>query len=163
MVTLNKTQFKEQFDAGFKETYQKRGTFLFRASFTSETVLTIVAGKLETIKQAKPGDIILRNIEIGSSAEFYIINEETFLKRYDPIYTGTLMLIDGLEWRRAYAKGQVNAFCYIGVPIKFIAPWGEEMICEPGDYLANPIGGAEDDIYRIEKDTFIQTYSIITK
>ena len=163
MAILNKTQVKELFAAGFKQAYQKRGTFLFREAYKNETVLTIVSGKLETIKEANVGDIIVRNIEIGSSAETYILDPRMFDKRYDAIYEGTPLLIDGLEWRKATAKGQVNAFCYMGVPITFFAPWGQEMLCEFGDYLASPIGGNEDDIYRIEKDTFAQTYSIIEK
>jgi len=32
-------------------------------------------------------------------------------------------------------------------------------LCEDGDYIAQPVGGSPDDIYRIEKQTFIQTYA----
>ena len=50
------------------------------------------------------------------------------------------------------------AFCYHGETIEFVAPWGEKMLCEDGDYIASPPNGSPDDIYRIEKETFAQTY-----
>ena len=44
----------------------------------------------------------------------------------------------------------------------FNAPWGEKMIVEFGDWLACPVETekGEFDIYRIEKDTFNDTYDL---
>jgi hypothetical protein len=35
------------------------------------------------------------------------------------------------------------------------------MLCEEGDFIAQPVGGSPDDVYRIEKETFKQTYAEI--
>jgi len=56
---------------------------------------------------------------------------------------------------------KVEAFCYHGKTIEFVAPWGEKMLCEDGDYIARPLGGSPEDIYRIEKQIFNQTYTEI--
>ena len=104
--------------------------------------------------------MILRNIEVGSSAEVYIVSEDKFVKRYIAAYSKSYT-IDKQTWFEAYARGQVDAFCYEGGTIQFMAPWNELMLCEKGDYIARPIGGEKNDIYRIEKDTFKQTYTLI--
>ena len=169
---LTKEELKSLFSTLDKKAYQKRGLFIYREACNSiansvfesiqESVLTIVAGKLETIKQANRGDIILRNIIIGSSAETYIVAPDVFEKRYEKTNTDEIFM-DGFIWSKAIAKGKINAAQYIGETIEFDAPWGEKMLCETGDWIANPIGGNEDDIYRSEKDTFIQTYDLITQ
>ena len=43
-----------------------------------------------------------------------------------------------------------------------ITQWGEEMVCEEGDFLATtfPPDG-KNDIYRIEKSAFVDTYTRI--
>ncbi len=137
--------------------YQKRGTFLFRKAIPNETILTIVSGKLETMKAVAKDDVIMMNIEIGSSAEQYPITNESFAKRY--IVTEKKHIINGIEWKSCQAIGQVHAFCYVGESITFQAPWDEQMILESGDWLASPVNGAVGDVYRIEKDTFSQTYT----
>lgn len=160
MKELSKEEVFGLFESRIKKDYKKSGSFLWRKPQYEETVLTIVAGKLETIKTANAGqDIILRNISIGSSAETYIIDKEKFQKRYD-VVEGVLC-IEGTMWEYCEAKGMVDAFCYHGETIKFVAPWNEEMLCEDGDYIARPVGGKPDDIYRIEKETFHQTYKEI--
>jgi hypothetical protein len=79
--------------------YKKRGRFIFREGIIGETVLTIVAGKLETMKTISEPSKVLRNIEVGSSAETYIISVETFTKRYDELRQS--YLIDGITWGSA--------------------------------------------------------------
>lgn len=167
---LSKEQVFELFNMSEKKQYQKRGRFLFRLVMAPETVLTIVSGKLETIKTAVVGDIVLRNIEIGSFAETYIVSEDTFKKRYDVVaeperYNPAqrkVYRIDNIRWCEAKAKGQIDAFRYErDDPFEFMAPWNELMLCEKGDYIARPIGGEKNDIYRIEKNTFQQTYSLM--
>lgn len=162
MRNLTVIEKLELFEGMVKLEYQKSGNFLYRQTRMGapETVLTIVSGKLETIKTAEATDIIMRNIEIGSSAEMYIIPLEVFQKRYE-MQTEPLH-IDGLVWSRATAKGRIFAAEYKGEIITFDAPWGEQMLCEPGDFIATPVGGDKEDVYRIEKDTFVQTYQIIS-
>ena len=137
---------------------------MYRTAIPHETILTIVSGKLETIKTADESDIVLRNIELGSSAETYIISWKKFTERYDAEIVFLPYIIDGQEWTVVTAKGIVEAFEYkigpgvIPATISFVAPWNEEMICNDGDFLARPQNGDKNDIYRIEKETFKQTY-----
>ena len=152
---------KSLFKSQTKKNYQKRGEFLWRLAKGGETVLTIVAGKLETIKTTGDDDVIIRNLTIGSSAELYIIGRSKFESRYE-ISPNTFCWIEGVLWNFATAKGKIESFCYRGPTIEFIAPWGEKMLCEEGDYIARPLGGDNpNDIYRIEKNTFDLTYSEI--
>lgn len=156
-----KEQIARRFASMTKKRYQKRGRFLFRRADPGETVLTIVSGRLETMKTAGDSDIVLRNIEIGSSAECYIISKEKFDERYRLADMRTVT-IDGKHWDVADAKGQVDAAEYAGdEEIHFTAPWGEPMVLSNGDFLARPVNGSEEDIYRIERSTFEMTYSEI--
>jgi hypothetical protein len=41
--------------------------------------------------------------------------------------------------------------------ISFVAPWGEAMVLQPGDYLVKSDGG----YYRIEREAFRTTYKIL--
>ena len=116
-----------------------------------------VAGKLETIKKANDGDVVIKNLIIGGSAESYTMDFSTFEKRYEVIDKESIY-IDGTTYYWCKPRGQVYAFEYIGETITFKAPWDEDMVCENGDFLASPVGGKETDIYRIEKDTFNKTY-----
>lgn len=159
MINLTKDQVLHYFNENkdFHRKYQKKGKFLYRYADPGETILTIVDGKLETMKTVGELEVVLMNIELGSSCEQYIISLSTFLKRY-VIYKEEI-LIGGHTWKRAVASGRVIAFeNTLEEPFMFMAPWGEEMICNQGDYLANPVGGEPTDVYRIEKNTFLQTY-----
>lgn len=157
--TVSPEYLFELFESCKKCLYTKKGRYIFRViEAPEETVLTIVAGKLETIKTAVQGDVVIRNIIIGGSAETYIISADKFESRYEML--NKLHYIDGLTWQEAQAKGQIEAFQYLHPdPIQFKAPWGEDMICYCEDYIAHPIPGDPHDIYRIEIETFNQTYS----
>jgi hypothetical protein len=160
-LDFTKDQIFELFETQDKKHFKKRGRFLYRPATKGETILTIVVGKLETLKKAQENEIVLRNIEIGSSAETYCIEKKIFDKRYD--ITEEQHLIDNQLWIVCVAKGQIETFCYIGPTLRFMAPWNEQMICQEGDWIARPLGGDKFDIYRIEKDTFAQTYQEMTK
>lgn len=138
--------------------YKKFGQFLYRSAIEGEAILTIVSGKLETIKVAGVQEVVLRNITINSSAETYVIAEKMFFQRYTPI--SKQYKIEGTIWYVAEAKGEAYAFLYSGETITFEAPWGEPMVCEKGDYIASPVAGKSSDIYRIEKQTFKDTYRL---
>jgi hypothetical protein len=145
MQTWNKEELVNFFEAQPKKFYKKRGRFLCRPAEDGETVLTIVVGKLETLKKAKRSDVIIRNIEIGSSAETYIIDDPVFRKRYDVV--DEKHIIDRQEWTVCLAKGKIEASLYAGETVQFVAPWNENMICEAGDFIARPLGGDPKDIY----------------
>jgi len=164
---ISKKDLFDLFESQERKHYKKRGRFLSRLAVQGETILTIVDGKLETLKVATKEDVILRNIEIGSSAETYIISKKKFEERYDDAFEHHT--IDGQPWFVVIAKGEIEAFCFghnitgtaaLPEPIQFMAPWGEQMLCNPGDFLARPLPGDEFDIYRIEKKTFDLTYSL---
>lgn len=159
-MKLSTEQKLALFDANVSAHYKKRGKFISRIAIMGETILTIVAGKLETMKTVNEPSIVLRNIEVGSSAEMYIVPLESYNKRYYED-SGNSYLIDGHKWQVAFAKGEVRAFQYNSEPIIITAIWGEEMIVEPGDYIARPVDGEQTDIYRIEKKTFKQTYYLV--
>ena len=160
MKSLSKQEIIALFNdnSNLHKQYKKKGTFLVRSAEPGETVLTIVAGKLETMKTAGLDEVVLRNIEIGSSAETYIIPAETYYKRYSRVI-GQNYMIDNIDWDVAEAKGKAIGFMYEGETITFKAPWDEDMICEKGDFIVTPVGGKPDDVYRIEKNTFAQTYT----
>lgn len=161
MKELTKQELFELFEAQPKKQYKKAGVFLHRIATCQETILTIVAGKLETMKKAQIGDVILRNIEVGSSAETYIISNQKFYDRYD--ITSESHLVDGSPWIICHARGKIEAFEFKDELnsdcIRFIAPWNTEMICFRGDFIARPLNGDPNDIYRIEQATFLQTYT----
>jgi hypothetical protein len=112
MKTLSKQEIYTFFEFQKREHYKKRGRFLFRSAVQNETILTIVDGKLETLLKTKNDEIILRNIELGSSAETYVIAKDLFEKRY--VITEENHIIDNQNWTVVLAKGEIEAFCYSG-------------------------------------------------
>ncbi len=150
---------KDYFDKNFdnRKTYQRFGKIIYRPAGLDETVLTIVDGRVETINKAEFGDVIVRNMELGSSSEQYIIGDkEKFLSRYDPV--GESINIDNHQCGFAKSTGLTEAVEYKGERIEFVAPWGEMMECLDGDYLCILPGEDTDQTYRIEKEAFSQTY-----
>jgi len=127
MKELSKNELKTLFESRDKTLYTKSGAFIFRKAIDGETILTIVSGRLETIKTAGRDERVVRNLMLGGSAETYIIPSDTFNKRYE--ITGTTYNIDGQVWTSCVPHGKVHAFEYTGEPIKFTAPWNEEMMC----------------------------------
>lgn len=156
MKELNKQEVLDLFESLEKKGYQKKGRFLYRPTIEGETILTIVDGKLETMKKSCGNEAVIRNIEIGSSAETYIIEKNIFEKRYE--LTEETHIIDRQCWNVVIAKGKIEASIYAGDTIKFMAPWNELMICNSGDSIARPLSGDKNDIYRIEQKTFELTY-----
>jgi tellurite resistance-related uncharacterized protein len=161
MKSLSKEEIVALFDENKDNVkrYKKQGKFIFRNAIPNETVLTIVAGKLETMKTAGENEKVLRNIQIDSSAECYIIPEKTFNDRYDVL--NTFYTIDGQQWQVAIANGLADGFEYLGdEDLHFYAPWGEEMFCKKHDFIVNAVNTTPDNIYRIERATFDQTYKL---
>lgn len=166
-MTMDDSQIQHYFHnivhSDLKKRYKKKGRFIYRAAIENETILTMVSGELETIATAGKDDIIIKNIELGSSAETYILTKANFIARYD--ITEKTYFIDNSIWTETFAKGECIAFEYKPQnpehSLEFKAPWGEMMLCKNGDFLAQPVPGKYTDIYRIERKTFLQTYSEI--
>ena len=177
MNTLTKQELVSRFNQlkadGYCSFHFKSGRYLARPVIEGELIMTIVAGKLETLHVGKGGDIVLQNIMVGSSAERYIIEPKPYSKRYEP--TGDTFKLDGYEWAEVEAKGIAegvkvengvwNPYPTFAIP----APWagGEDMLVNVGDWILRPILADlsvpdENDVYRVEQDTFKKTYEAYT-
>jgi hypothetical protein len=143
------TKFGEALRAGQVRHYAKKGHADIRPAVAGEVVETVIDGVRETANTAAPGDYVVR----GVKGEFYIIKAETLAKRYGEPLTAP----DRDGFRRYPAKGEFFAFCYEGQPFKFVAPWKEDMIANPGDYIGTTVMGS-NEYYRIEKTAFAMTY-----
>ncbi len=140
--------FKKAEQTGLVAKYNKFGKVTVRKAKPGEVIDTIIGGKKETTNTAKTGDVVVQN----PTGELYVMTESKFLGRYT--VSGTI----GAKPIAAKATGSCWAFQYKGQAFSFQAPWGEEMIVEPGDFIAQSAQGNYDDIYRIEKNAFKRTY-----
>lgn len=114
----------------------------YTAVDVQQRVLTITADGLETENVAEPGDVVMS----GPSGETYVVKAAKFGDLYD---TGPGAIVVPNQSPRLVAR-------YTGSSeVVFTAPWGEDMVLKPGDYI---VGGASEDIYRIAKKEFEATY-----
>ena len=151
------TMYNEALTSGSVCHYKKIGKIIFRQAVPNETIISTCGGKVETLKTLKADEMIIRNVTPGGSAETYAMEIAKFKKRYEP--TGQLYNIDGQRWETAVASGEIDAFEYQGEKITFMAPWGEEMLCEYGDMICS---AGKNDIYRIAKNEFLGTYEFVS-
>ncbi len=163
MVTLTtlaiKNLFEEQVGLGNVKRYRKTSKVLWRRPLPGETIVTTCGGTIETIRTIETGYenkcVVVMNIQIGTSAELYIINDDKFFPRY--IMCEKVFAVNGQRWELAIAQGEVDGHVYNSMDITFDAPWGESMLLTKGDMLVR-IPGTEDDIYRIARNEFDLTY-----
>lgn len=129
------------------QTYQKFGKVKFAIAQHKQEVVTVLNGEVETKNIANKGDYVIE----GINGEFYVNTPTKFDKNYAVIslnsgFTGEAEVLPqpryAIEWK-------IQSF-------KFKAAWGEEMICNKGDYLVAPQDLSE--VYRIEQQTFLNTY-----
>lgn len=106
-------------------------------------VVTVTADGKETQNVAEPNDIIMS----GPSGERYVIKAAKFPKLYNGNLGGTVFPEQSPRMVALYNGNQ---------PVMFKAPWGEDMILKPGDYLVKE---AEGKFYRIAKKEYDQTYN----
>ena len=107
-----------------------------------DVVTTTTDGK-ETQNVAEEGDIIMS----GATGENYVIKGAKFSK----LYHGNV----GGDVYPEQSPRQVAL--YTGGETKFKAPWGEDMVIKPGDYLVKD--PANTGYYRIAKVEFEKTYN----
>ena len=113
-------------------------------------VETILDGVLETRNVARRGDIIVS----GTKDERYVISIKKFIELYD-VNDRIAIPRQNPRWvARVGHRDFLNAGIK-GRSIEFIAPWGETMILNAGDYLVKDANGG---FYRIEKTAFKDTY-----
>lgn len=142
-----KSLFQEAENKGLVKKYNKYGTVEVRLAKDGEKIDTIINGKLETTNKAGSNDVVVKN----PTGELYILSRPKFLSRYA---IGTVTT----EFKTAKATGYCYAFVYTGKPFTFMAPWGEKMIVENKDFIAQSAKGNYDDIYRIAREAFKRTY-----
>jgi hypothetical protein len=114
------------------------------ATATSEMkVVTITADGKETENTAVPGDIIMS----GPSGEKYVVKAAKFEKLYAKQDDGTVIPEQSPRQVARYTgKNEVT----------FTAPWGEQMVLKPGDYLVKDGEG----YYRVAKKEYEATYNL---
>jgi len=114
------------------------------ATATSEMkVVTITADGKETENTAVPGDIIMS----GPSGEKYVVKAAKFEKLYAKQDDGTVIPEQSPRQVARYTgKDEVT----------FTAPWGEQMVLKPGDYLVKDGEG----YYRVAKKEYEATYNL---
>jgi hypothetical protein len=105
-------------------------------------VVTVTADGKETENVAEVGDIIMT----GPSGEQYVVKAAKF----DKLYT------DGPNGTKIPEQSPRQVAAYTGTEeITFTAPWGQDMILKPGDYLVKD----GDGYYRVAKQEYEQTYN----
>ena len=108
------------------------------------TVVTQTADGRETQNTANTGDIIMS----GINREKYVIRAEKFLKLYIGRIGGA---VQPEQTPRMVARYTGNS------PVTFKAPWGEDMVLKPGDYVVREADGK--GFYRIAKKEYEATYN----
>jgi len=143
-------KFAEAQRAGKVRHYQKKGQVDIRPAVVGEKIETVIDGEHETVNTAATGDYVAR----GLKGELYIVKPDVLAKRYGEPLTPP----DREGYRRYPAKGDFYGFRYEGKPFKFVAPWKEQMIANPGDYIGTGALSSKE-YYRIEKNAFAATYA----
>ena len=143
-------KFAEAQRAGRVRHYQKKGQVDIRPAVPGEKIETVIDGEHETVNTAAAGDYVAR----GLKGELYIVKPDVLGKRYGEPLTPP----DREGYRRYPAKGDFYGFRYEGQPFKFVAPWKEQMIANPGDYIGTGAINSKE-YYRIEKNAFAATYA----
>ncbi len=115
----------------------------YTQSTVQQPVVTVTTDGKETQNTAEVGDIIFS----GATGENYVIKANKLPK----LYNGTV----GGDIYPEQSPRQVAL--YSGEAITFKAPWGEDMIIKPGDYLVKD--PANTGYYRIAKVEFEKTYN----
>jgi hypothetical protein len=106
-------------------------------------VVTMTADGKETQNTAEPNDVVMS----GPSREQYVIKSAKFPKLYQGQIGGPVNP----------EQGPRNVAIYNGQEqVNFTAPWGENMVLKPGDYLVKE---AEGKYYRIAKQEYEKTYN----
>ena len=146
--------------------YAKVARMHIRRVDEAGSLATVLQGKVETTNSYAAGDYIVH----GTEGERYVLTPATFEARYhtdtavdtaDPALAADgyrLYMPKGRVWAEQIADAAMLASTFPAG--KFIAPWGNEMAMEVGDWVASPYPAA-NQVYRIEKIAFANTYSLV--
>lgn len=125
---------------------QKFGEVNFTIANTEQKIVTTINGQVETTNTANAGDYMI----VGASGETYVLTSKQFEKNYEVVSS-----LNGKGVAKVKPQPRLAAE-WTGNPFQFTAIWGENMICNTGDYLVAPEDLSE--VYRIERETFLRTY-----
>ena len=121
----------------------KMPAMTYTVSAKEQPVVTITSDGKETQNVAAQNDIIMS----GPSKENYVVKAAKFPKLYQGEIGQTIIPEQGPRMVAAYTgKDQVT----------FTAPWGEQMVLKPGDYL---VKDGDQGYYRIAKAEYEMTYN----
>jgi len=115
----------------------------YTVATSEQRVVTVTADGKETENVAQPGDVIMS----GPSAETYVVKAAKFSGLYDG-EVGTTVIPNQSPREVAQYSGSRE--------LVFTAPWGEDMVHKPGDYLVADGPGA---FYRIAQAEYEETYN----
>ena len=156
MSELSKEQVYQNYEQAILEgqvcRYKKFGLVNVRPANPGEKITTCIKGEIETTNVANSGDVVVMNM-LTDSREQYILAGPVFKKRYT--FQQSEAPIG--NWNAYVPTGETDAFVWNAEPSTFVAPWGEPMVINPGDFLCR-VPGTVDDIYRIAKTEMEETY-----
>jgi hypothetical protein len=134
--------------------YKKSGVIQVKEVTPGTEIQTIINGQLETKNIAQEGDFLVTN----STGEVYLLSTSKLNDRYT--FLGKSEYGPDVElWT---ARGIAWAIQYTGdESFTFKAPWNEDMLCNPGDFIVSPVRGQYTDVYRIEQSIMDVTYKQI--
>lgn len=157
--------------------HAKTGIAFLKRATAGETMETIFDGKVETVNTAKDGDWVVR--ANTTAKERFFLPDAKFQRLYKQTPVPYADHTDAAELEaegfQAYEPcGRVLALKVDTALLakhlpegKFLAAWGSEMLVEDGDFLCAPAPPGEtgppasvNEIYRIEKTAFAQTYAL---
>jgi hypothetical protein len=115
----------------------------YAVSDGEQPVVTVTSDGKETQNVAEKGDIIMS----GPSRENYVVKAAKFPKLYQGQLGQTVVPEQNPRMVAAYTGNQ---------PVTFTAPWGENMVLKPGDYL---VKDGDQGYYRVAKVEYEQTYN----
>jgi hypothetical protein len=117
------------------------GPMSYAVAATEEEVVTVTASGVETRNTATAGDVVMS----GPSGERYVVKATKFGGLYDGEVGDTVIPNQSPRMVKQYD----------GESVVFVAPWGERMLLQHGDYV---VSDGPDAFYRIAEREFGETY-----
>lgn len=141
---------KKELDYSFSDSADKMSPMSYAVAKEPMEIETILPDGKETKNKAEPGDIIIS----GVSGEKYVVKA----KKFGSLYSGKI----GEKIKVAPNPREVAKFTGKD-EITFKAPWGENMVAKPGDYIVKDVqSDGSVGYYRIAKSEFEKTYNPIS-
>jgi hypothetical protein len=140
---------KKELEYSFSDSTDKMSPMSYAVAKEPMEIETILPDGKETKNKAEPGDIIIS----GVSGEKYVVKA----KKFGSLYSGKI----GEKVKVAPNPREVAKFTGKD-EITFKAPWGEDMVAKPGDYIVKDVqSDGSVGYYRIAKSEFEKTYNPI--